>query len=63
MGLKMGDIVQTNLAFYNGFDDYPAPNNMKRKINLKVIGMVIALGKNQDNKKALIKEILSRSEK
>lgn len=26
-------------------------------------GMVIALGKNQDNKKALIKEILSRSKK
>lgn len=36
---KIGDIVQTNLAFVEGFDDV-SPSNMKRKNNLKVIGMV-----------------------
>ncbi len=36
---KINDIVQTNLAFVNGFDDCPAPSNIKRKINLKVIGV------------------------
>lgn len=37
---KIGDIVQTNLAFVDGFDDCSPPPNMKRKRNLKVIGMV-----------------------
>lgn len=37
---KINDIVQTNLAFVEGFDDAPAPNKMKRKNDLKVIGMV-----------------------
>lgn len=37
---KINDIVQTNLAFVEGFDDASPPPNMKRKHNLKVIGMV-----------------------
>lgn len=36
---KIGDIVQTNLAFVEGFDDVSPPPNMKRKRNLKVVGM------------------------
>lgn len=34
---KMGDIVQTNLAFVNGFDDCSPPPNLKRKRNLTVV--------------------------
>lgn len=37
---KNNDIVQTNLAFVEGFDDYSPPPNMTRKRNLKVVGMV-----------------------
>jgi hypothetical protein len=37
---KINDIVQTNLAFVDGFDDTSPPHNMVRKRNLKVIGMV-----------------------
>ncbi len=36
---KVNDIVQTNLAFVEGFDDASPPPNMKRKRNLKVIGV------------------------
>lgn len=36
---KVGDIVQTNLAYVEGFDDVSPPPNMKRKRNLKVVGM------------------------
>lgn len=36
---KIGDIVQTNLSYVEGFDDCSPPPNMKRKRNLKVVGM------------------------
>lgn len=37
---KVGDTVQTNLAFVEGFDDCSPPPDMRRKLNLTVIGMV-----------------------
>lgn len=37
---KINDMVQTNLAYVNGFDDCSPPPNLTRKTNLKVIGMV-----------------------
>lgn len=38
---KIGDIVQTNLTYVGGFDEYcSAPKGIKRKNDLKVIGMV-----------------------